>query len=143
MPYDLALAEADRQMVANGITTSYLGVSFTWEPGLRSSRGTRELLEAIEASRPKMAADAKIHLRFEIYHLEGLDTLKTWIADGRLDLLSFNDHADYQAQKISDPATMAVYSTRSGLNTEAFYNYSSKRPLAGKPLMKRLRNWRP
>ena len=33
--YDLALMDTDRQLVANGITTAYHGLTLSWEPGLR------------------------------------------------------------------------------------------------------------
>ena len=122
LDHDLALAEAGRQMVANGITTAYFGVSYTWEPGLRSGESTRILLKAIEETRPHLACEAKVHIRFEIYHLQGIEELVRWLEGGRVDLLAFNDHAAYQKQKIKDPATMAVYADRTGLTPEAFWD---------------------
>ena len=35
-PYPLAFAEADRQMLSNGITTAFHALTVSWEPGLRS-----------------------------------------------------------------------------------------------------------
>ncbi|MFY8044415.1 MAG: alpha-D-ribose 1-methylphosphonate 5-triphosphate diphosphatase, partial [Rhodoferax sp.] len=46
----LALAETDRQLVANGISTAYHGVTFSWEPGLRSRETLVRLMEAMEAA---------------------------------------------------------------------------------------------
>ena len=34
-PLDVALLDSDRQMAANGITTAYHAVTWSWEPGLR------------------------------------------------------------------------------------------------------------
>src|ERR1700743_788245 len=52
---DVALADSDRQAVANGITTVFHGVTWSWEPGLRCGENAEKLLEAIEALRPKLA----------------------------------------------------------------------------------------
>ena len=32
-PIDMALDETDKQLIANGITTAYHGVTLSWEPG--------------------------------------------------------------------------------------------------------------
>src|SRR5262249_26358689 len=36
-PIDIALADSDRQVISNGITTIYHGVTWSWEPGLRGA----------------------------------------------------------------------------------------------------------
>ena len=36
-PLDVALCESDRQDIANGITTVFHGVTWSWEPGLRGA----------------------------------------------------------------------------------------------------------
>ena len=36
-PVDTALLESDRQAIANGITTVFHGVTWSWEPGLRGA----------------------------------------------------------------------------------------------------------
>src|SRR5690242_18727500 len=36
-PYVPALVETDRQLLANGITTAYHGLTLSWEPGLRGA----------------------------------------------------------------------------------------------------------
>ena len=50
-PLDMALFETDRQLVSNGITTAYYGITYSWEPGLRGRDITIELIECIERLR--------------------------------------------------------------------------------------------
>jgi alpha-D-ribose 1-methylphosphonate 5-triphosphate diphosphatase len=44
---DIALIDTDRQVVANGITTVFHGVTWSWEPGLRSADNARDMLVAM------------------------------------------------------------------------------------------------
>src|SRR5260370_23724932 len=66
-PADLALAETERQLLANGITTAFHGATLSWEPGLRSVAAWRVLLDAL-AARP-WSCDMPVHLRWEAYNL--------------------------------------------------------------------------
>ena len=45
-PIDIALLDTDRQVVANGITTVFHGVTWSWEPGLRGAGNARGILDA-------------------------------------------------------------------------------------------------
>src|SRR5262249_24370300 len=69
-PIDVALVESDRQAVANGITTVFHGVTWSWEGGLRGSENARAILDAIERLRPWLGADTRYHLRHETYNLD-------------------------------------------------------------------------
>ena len=62
----LALAEVDRRLIGCGITTAYHALTVGWEPGLRSPEAAAEIVAAIRAARPGAAADARLHLRWEI-----------------------------------------------------------------------------
>jgi alpha-D-ribose 1-methylphosphonate 5-triphosphate diphosphatase len=55
-----ALPETDRQLLANGITTAYHGVTLSWEPGLRSIEAAREFRAALSAARSRLGADTCI-----------------------------------------------------------------------------------
>ena len=67
---DIALLDTDRQVIANGITTVFHGVTWSWEPGLRGPENARAMLAAIEALRPRLGADTRFHLRHETYNLD-------------------------------------------------------------------------
>jgi alpha-D-ribose 1-methylphosphonate 5-triphosphate diphosphatase len=69
-PIDVALLDSDRQAVANGITTIFHGVTWSWEPGLRGADNARGMVTAIEALRPALGADTHCHLRFETFNLD-------------------------------------------------------------------------
>ena len=87
-----ALIETDRQLLANGITTAYHGVTLSWEPGLRGAEASREFLSALAQARPHLGCDTRLHLRFETFNLDMVDEVIFWIASGRVDLLAFNEH---------------------------------------------------
>ncbi len=87
---DIALQDTEAQLLANGITTAFHGVTLSWEPGLRSLAAWQALLDALEARR--WTCDMRVHLRWEAYNLEALDIALADIAAGRVHLLAFNDH---------------------------------------------------
>src|SRR5712675_1928225 len=90
-PLDVALVDSDRQAIGNGITTVFHATTWSWEPGLRSGDNARGLLAAIEALRPRLAADTRCHLRHETYNLDAEDEIGQWLAAGRINLFAFND----------------------------------------------------
>lgn len=89
---DIALIETDRQVVANGITTVFHGVTWSWEPGLRGAENARNILNAIKALRPFLSADTRFHLRHETYNLAAEPEIAEYLATHRIDALAFNDH---------------------------------------------------
>jgi alpha-D-ribose 1-methylphosphonate 5-triphosphate diphosphatase len=117
-PADLALAETERQLLANGITTAFHGVTLSWEPGLRGLDAWRALLDGLDA-RP-WSCDMRVHLRWEAYNLDALDTALADIAAGRVHLLAFNDHTPAILSKLDNPITAAKYANRAGLEIAAF-----------------------
>lgn len=117
-PADLALAETERQLLANGITTAFHGVTLSWEPGLRGLDAWRALLDGLDA-RP-WSCDMRVHLRWEAYNLHALDTALADIAAGRVHLLAFNDHTPAILSKLDNPITAAKYANRAGLEIGPF-----------------------
>lgn len=91
-PIDVALADSDRQAVANGITTIFHGVTWSWEPGLRGADNARALVEEIETLRPGFAADTHCHLRLETFNLDAEAEVTDWLWQRRIGMLGFNDH---------------------------------------------------
>jgi alpha-D-ribose 1-methylphosphonate 5-triphosphate diphosphatase len=121
-PLDLALLDTDRQMVANGITTAYHGVTLSWEPGLRSRDVVVRLLDAMEANQDRFACDTRFHLRFETFALEAVDEIAGWLADGRIDLLAFNDHMPSTLRRIATGETQKLnrHIERAGLSRDDY-----------------------
>ena len=88
----IALRETDRQMVANGITTAFHGVTISWEPGLRSPENAVRFVDAWQAARADLDCDTHLHLRWETYALESADMVRDWLRLDPKPILAFNDH---------------------------------------------------
>ncbi|GGI99485.1 alpha-D-ribose 1-methylphosphonate 5-triphosphate diphosphatase [Neoroseomonas lacus] len=115
LPVGLALRDSAAQLIACGITTAYLGVTLSWEPGLRSLAGWRALKAALPAARAQAATDLRVHLRFEADNFDALDDALAGIADGSVHLLGFNDHTMAIVKKLGDPVQTAKYAGRAGV----------------------------
>ena len=118
---EIALAETDRQLTANGITTAWLALTISWEPGLRSLDTARRLVEAWTRLRGAFACDMRLQLRWEIYALDAVDQVEAWLALEPRPALAFNDHFT----GLFDPTTRMAksldkYAARSGLSVEAY-----------------------
>jgi alpha-D-ribose 1-methylphosphonate 5-triphosphate diphosphatase len=119
-PVDVALIDSDRQAVANGITTVFHAVTWSWEPGLRGPESARAMLAGIERLRPRLAADTRFHLRHEVYNLDAESEILGWIADRRIDVLAFNDHMAMTTEALARPEKVARMVERAGITRAAF-----------------------
>jgi len=118
-PIDVALQDSDRQAVANGITTIFHGLTWSWEPGLRGADNARAVLGGIEGLRPSLGADTRCHLRYETFNLDAETEVTDWLGARRIGMLGFNDHmpsadAPPRTRKIAEMAA------RAGLSIEDF-----------------------
>jgi len=118
-PADVAWADTESQLLANGITTAFHGITLSWEPGLRSLAQWRRLLDALGARR--WTCDMRVHLRWEAYNLDALDVALADIAAGRVHLVAFNDHTPSILKKSADPVANAKYSDRAGMTLADFH----------------------
>ncbi|MCA3555344.1 alpha-D-ribose 1-methylphosphonate 5-triphosphate diphosphatase [Aestuariivirga sp.] len=91
-PLDMAMRETDRQLAANGITTAYHGITISWEPGLRSLEQSLRVVAALDRLEPLLAADNRIHIRWETFALDQAAEVLKLLARARAPLLAFNDH---------------------------------------------------
>lgn len=123
---ELALQETDRQLVANGITTAFHAITWSWEPGLRGTETVMPLIDAIERGQPHFAADTRIHLRHETYNLDAEPILVEWMERGRIDLIAFNDHMTATLNDSAKPDKRAIMVRRTGLSDDAFDALMSK-----------------
>lgn len=120
LPVPLALRDSAAQLIACGITTAYLGVTLSWEPGLRSLPAWRALKAALPAARAGAATDLRVHLRFEADNFDALEDALAGIADGSVHLLGFNDHTPGIARKAKDPAQAVKFAGRAGMRAAEF-----------------------
>ena len=119
-PMGVAVAETEAQLLANGITTAFHGVTLSWEPGLRSVETWSALLDALDAARPRSVCDMRVHMRWEAFNLDALEMALADIGAGRVHLLAFNDHTPSILRKVGDPAAAAKFSERAGMSVAAF-----------------------
>ena len=119
-PPAIALKDSIAQLLCSGITTAFLGITLSWEPGLRSLAMWRQLMLALDAVRDTAPLDLRVHLRFEADNLDALEDALADIAAGRVHLLGFNDHTPSILSKLEKPKELAKYAGRSGLSSEAF-----------------------
>jgi alpha-D-ribose 1-methylphosphonate 5-triphosphate diphosphatase len=120
VPPPLALRDSAAQLLASGITTAYLGVTLSWEPGLRGIEAWRATLAAVAAARAHAGVDLRIHCRFEADNLDALDEVVADIAAGRVQLLAYNDHTPGIVKRLDDAKQVAKYAGRAGIAPEAF-----------------------
>jgi alpha-D-ribose 1-methylphosphonate 5-triphosphate diphosphatase len=116
----LGLEETDRQLAANGITTAFHGVTWSWEPGLRSVETGHRIVDEVARLRPRLAVDHRIQLRFEAYNLDGLEAAARLIDEGHVHLLAFNDHTPAIVEKTKTATSTVGYAIRAGMSIEAF-----------------------
>lgn len=117
---DLALLETDRQLIANGITTAYHGLTYSWEPGLRGREAARGFLAALARRRGDLLCDTKVHLRFETHNIDAAPEVEGWLRSDMIDLLAFNDHVPHLLEKAANPHGLAAYAERAHLTLAAF-----------------------
>ncbi|MCA3366879.1 MAG: alpha-D-ribose 1-methylphosphonate 5-triphosphate diphosphatase [Roseomonas sp.] len=119
-PAPLALRDSAAQLISCGITTAYLGVTLSWEPGLRSLDAWRGMKAALREMKTSSAAELRVHLRFEADNLDALDDALADIAAGDVHLLGFNDHTPSIVKKLDHPIEVAKYAGRAGMKADAF-----------------------
>src|SRR5258706_13464511 len=66
----IGLIDSDRQLLANGITTAFHGVTLSWEPGLRGIDAGRAFLDALAAGRRQLACNTRVHLRLGQFNVD-------------------------------------------------------------------------
>jgi len=120
-PIDIALMDADRAILASGITTALLAQGVSWEGRLRSGETAQRILDAIERGQHRFGADLHFHLRFEIFAMEEQERARKWIEDGRVAMMVFNDHLpQFEEALRNNPERMQRWSHIIGMSFDAF-----------------------
>ncbi|MCA3272121.1 MAG: alpha-D-ribose 1-methylphosphonate 5-triphosphate diphosphatase [Roseomonas sp.] len=119
-PATLAMRDSAAQLISCGITTAYLGVTLSWEPGLRSLDSWRGMKAALREMKGSSATDLRVHLRFEADNFDALDDALADIASGDVHLLGFNDHTPSIVKKLGNLDDVAKYAGRAGMKADAF-----------------------
>jgi len=104
MDVDISLREAEKILISHGITTMFHSLSlyredaFSHNP-IRYPKNVQRLVDAIEATHhePHLIRH-RLHARFEIDNIDGIDQLVKNIENNKVHLLSFMDHTPGQGQ---------------------------------------------
>lgn len=104
MDLRFALRQAERELIAHGITTMFHSLAlyavdaFSPSP-IRAMTYTRALIDLIDTSHhEEHLIRHRCHARFEIDNLERVDELAGYLEAGKIHLLSFMDHTPGQGQ---------------------------------------------
>ncbi|MEO1609900.1 MAG: alpha-D-ribose 1-methylphosphonate 5-triphosphate diphosphatase [Pseudomonadota bacterium] len=116
----LALREADRQLIANGITTAYHGLTVSWEPGERSIERGRTVREVLNRERPNLHCSTHLHIRWETFALDTAAEVAGWLADEPNVILAFNDHTTESIAGTRKGGKIEKMAQRAGLSVEDF-----------------------
>ncbi|SAI39953.1 phosphonate metabolism protein PhnM [Bordetella ansorpii] len=119
-PYEGALRDVDCQLLSNGITTEFHGVTLSWEGGLRGQPYAERMFDTLERMRPALGANHHVHLRFETHHVAGVETAQAWIREGRVRFLALNDHLPSMVKRLGDDRKLLQYAERAECDLDTF-----------------------
>ena len=97
-PVSVALAELDKRLASNGITTAFAAVALADGPGLRSEDRAERLIHAICAAQSSLRTRILIHARFEVSVPSGVALLERCLTDNSIGMVSLMDHTPGQGQ---------------------------------------------
>lgn len=104
MDFNISLREAEKILISHGITTMFHSLSFyredvfTHKP-MRYPENVQRLVDAIDATHNELhLIRHRLHARFEIDNIDGVERLVRNIEDDKVHLLSFMDHTPGQGQ---------------------------------------------
>jgi alpha-D-ribose 1-methylphosphonate 5-triphosphate diphosphatase len=117
-PLDLSLIEADRQMLANGITTAFHGLTIGWEPGLRSIASARDFVASLLGLRSQLSCDTRVNFRWEVFALDEAAEVMGWFKDFPGAILSLNDHTTVNLGLPAEARKIRRMADRTGLSPE-------------------------
>lgn len=97
-PADAALAAAEREAAASGVTTVWLAQGWSWEGGIRSPDAAERMLKAHEGYRARAVVDLRIQLRCETHMADTAPRLLANIRRFGVDYVSLGDHLAAHAE---------------------------------------------
>jgi alpha-D-ribose 1-methylphosphonate 5-triphosphate diphosphatase len=118
--HEVALAETDRILIAQGITTAYMGLTVSWEPGLRCLAAGETTVAALKRLRSGLACDVRLQIRWETFALDAVETVAAWLDDEPRPILAFNDHTTQSLEKRTDAKKIQNWAERSGLTKDEY-----------------------
>ena len=118
--YGHALWDVDRQLLVNGITTAFHGVTVSWEGGLRGAPYAERMFDALQRHAAVLGAQHQVHLRFETHNLPDLDRACAWIEEGRIGFVALNDHLPSMYKRLGNDRKLLQYADRAQCDIDTF-----------------------
>lgn len=120
--FDIAMHSVDRQLLANGITTAFHGLTVSWEPGARGLDAARRFMTLLPALAPDLMADHRVQLRWETHAQEAMEDLATWLGSTPPPALAFNDHTTATLDLINAGQTepLVKWARRAAVSVDAY-----------------------
>lgn len=98
-PVDMAFYELEKKLAAGGITTMYHSLSWSDDWGVRDQATVLSIIKRINLlKRIRSMINHRVHLRYEITYLDGLNELENLIRERKIDFMSYMDHTPGQGQ---------------------------------------------
>ena len=118
----IAMGSVDRQLLANGITTAFHGLTVSWEPGARSLAAGRHFMDGLDSLRPRLLADHRVQLRWETYAHDAIADIARWLTWDPKPALAFNDHttSTLQTVKSGRKESLDKWARRTGMTLEQY-----------------------
>ncbi|WP_040984282.1 phosphonate metabolism protein PhnM [Oceanobacillus jeddahense] len=104
MDFQLSLREAEKILISHGITTMFHSLSFyrkemMTHKQIRHPENMQQMVDTIHRSQNQLhMIRHRLHARFELDNIEGINQLVENIHDDKVHLLSFMDHTPGQGQ---------------------------------------------
>ncbi|WP_299625377.1 alpha-D-ribose 1-methylphosphonate 5-triphosphate diphosphatase [Pelagibius sp.] len=120
--FPIAMGSVDRQLLANGITTAFHGLTLSWEPGARSLDAGRRFMDGLQALRPRLTADHRVQLRWETFAHDAIEDLGRWLGQQPTPAIAFNDHTTATMEKVQagNHKKLGQWAQRAGLSVEQY-----------------------
>jgi alpha-D-ribose 1-methylphosphonate 5-triphosphate diphosphatase len=98
-PLHMSFFELEKKLAGCGVTTIYHSLSLADGVGVRNDAMVVDVIEHIVKLREERAMiHHRVHLRYEVTNLMGMETVKGLIDTKKIDLLSIMDHTPGQGQ---------------------------------------------
>jgi alpha-D-ribose 1-methylphosphonate 5-triphosphate diphosphatase len=119
--FQIAMRSVDRQLLANGITTAFHGLTVSWEPGARSLAAARRFMAELHALRPRLMADHRVQLRWEVFAHDAIEDVARWLSLDPIPI-AFNDHTTSTMETVSAGGEKELdkWARRAGVTPERY-----------------------
>ncbi|MEM7021716.1 MAG: alpha-D-ribose 1-methylphosphonate 5-triphosphate diphosphatase [Pseudomonadota bacterium] len=120
--FPIAMGSVDRQLLANGITTAFHGLTVSFEPGARSVSAAHHFMEGLKALRPRLSADHRVQLRWEVFAHEAVGDIDQWLRQDPAPAIAFNDHTTEALETMGtgNHERLARWARRAGVTLEQY-----------------------